>query len=370
MTIRWYDEAEAEKLFQTTFVEWAGWQKCKYKGCYGAEETKQAIAEAKAWSRQSQTAQDILDFVFSSEKLIHVVGMRGGYQCFNSTEGADKDMPVVFVDLDGKLTVNVRTPHNMHVDPSLFAGETRPMDNRIALLHEFGHAKQWIETPAMFDNTPARQGVKLPKWGQAKQEDGGGQFDARLEKGKFAVAILQKATERLQSLGAVCPKCGELVERDPVTKLLLDPKRDRIKRPKALHICASERSKDAFFPTPQEVQPFNKEKNPTGYQPPVWGAKIEMDNMSRHEWPICKEMGIEPRTNYRDINGESDGAPSLTSQITRMAEIEAKKNAALKEPAPKVAANAFKGKVQCPRCGKMVGKQAVRFPCEDTRLHA
>jgi hypothetical protein len=341
MAIIWYDEAEAEKLFQTTFVEWASWDKCKYKGCYSAQETKAAVEDAKTWAGRSDAAQEVLNFVFTSKKSIHVVGMRGGYQCFNSTEGAEKNLPVVFVDLDGKLTVNIRTPHNMHLDPSQCQGNTRPMDNRIALLHEFGHAKQWIETPQMFDNVAPVKGVQQPQWGLASQGKGGGQFDARLDKAGFAKAILAKAT----ALHA-CPKCGESV--DIVTrngsKMYLDPKRDKIKHPQRLHICSGTRSAKAVFPTEQEVLAYDEKKNPGGYKPPVWGAKIEMDNMSRHEWPICRELGIVPRSNYRDINGESDGAPSLTSQITRMAEAEKKKNATLKEVIVPP------GQVKCPYC--------------------
>jgi len=326
MTIKWYDEAAAEKVFQTTFVAWAS--QYGYKGCYSAEHTRTALEATKAWALASPTAQEILRHVSASSKEIHVVGMIGGYQCFNSTEGADLDLPVVFIDLDGQLTVNVRTAHNLHLDPSACTGNTIALDNRVALLHEFGHAKQWIETPAMFDNSP-------------------GNFDARLGKSAFAAEIQAKAAARLAR--STCPRCGELVELDKVTKAMLNPDRDRVKHPKALHICQGSKSSKAIAPaaiiaTAEEVQPFNEKTNPDGYKPPVWGAKIEMDNMARHEWPVCTELGLGQRVNYRDINVTSDGAPSQTSQIRRMALAEQKKNAALKEVilAP--------GTVKCPYC--------------------
>jgi hypothetical protein len=342
MAIRWYDEAEAETLFQTTFVEWASWTTGKYKGCYGAEETKQAVVEAMSWASKSTTAAEIMTFVLSSEKVVHVVGMRGGYQCFNSTEGADRDMPVVFVDLDGRLTVNVRSPHNIHLDPEKCTGNTYPMDNRIALLHELGHAKQWIETPVMFDN-PAPSGGSKPKFG--------GQFDARLGKADFAKAILGKATTL--SKNKTCAACGEWVDFDVTGKLMLDPKRDKLKHPKRLHICSGKRSSNAAMPTEQEVLKYDAKTNPVGYKPPVWGTKIEMDNMSRHEWPICRELGIVPRSNYRDINGTSDGQPSLTSQIRRMADIEARKNSTLKEVVVPP------GQVRCPHCSFVKSRMFV-----------
>jgi hypothetical protein len=42
-----------------------------------------------------------------------------------------------------------------------------------------------------------------------------------------------------------------------------------------------------------------------------------MDNMARHEWPICREMLLPMRANYRDINCTSDSSPSITSLIRR-----------------------------------------------------
>jgi hypothetical protein len=345
MALKYYEEAEAEKLFQATFVEWASWKKGTYKGCYSASETKKALEETGSWARQSPTAQMLVDFITTSQKTIHIVGMRGGYQCFNSTEGPQKDMPVVFIDLDGKLTVAVRGPHNLHLEPEKCKGNVYVLDNRIALLHELGHAKQWIETPSLFDNVKSAKDAKMPQWGLPAQKSGGGQFDARLDKAAFAKAINKAAAER----ASTCPTCGEWVDVDPNTRMLLNPKRDKIKHPKALHICSGKRSDKAAIPTQQEVSPFNEQTNPAGYKPPVWGAKIEMDNMSRHEWRICAELGITLRVNYRDLDSESDGAPSLTSQIRRKAEIEARTTEQIKTSAPAVGTN----KKPCPHCKAM-----------------
>jgi len=33
---------------------------------------------------------------------------------------------------------------------------------------------------------------------------------------------------------------------------------------------------------------------------PEWGVRIETDNLIRHEWPICEEMGFAKR-NYTDL---------------------------------------------------------------------
>jgi hypothetical protein len=50
-----------------------------------------------------------------------------------------------------------------------------------------------------------------------------------------------------------------------------------------------------------------------------WGRVLEMDNMARHEWPICREIGVPYRTNYRDLDATTTAEASLTSQIIREA---------------------------------------------------
>lgn len=297
MAIQWLSESEAETLFDATLGEWAKWTKMTYKGCYSAEQTKTAMTETMAWARASKTAQDVWSAVDGAEQIVYVVGMRGGYQCFNSTEGQDKNMPVVFIDLDGRLTVNVRGAHNLHLDPNDCQGSVLPMNNRIALLHEFGHAKQWTERPLMFDGHFIGGGDSAKKFA-------------------FASAIRDKAATLIKR----CPLCGEHVETDPRNpKLLLDPKRDKVKHPRALHICAGKKGAPDVVPKPQEVSRHDEKTNPEGFKPPVWGVQIEMDNMARHEWPICAELGLPIRKNYRDINGESVGEASLSSQIRQRA---------------------------------------------------
>ena len=327
MSIKWLSEEEAEKMFDVTFMDWA--KQYGYKGCYDEVETREEVVRARVWAAASPTAKEILNYVLASNKLIYAVGMRGGYQCFNSTEGPDRNLPVVFIDLDGKLTVNVRGPHNLHLDPNkcvgtvehegkLYKNEAVTLNNWIALLHEFGHAKQWIETPTMFDNQAGTGKVGKNKAGK-NIKIGKHDFDARLAKGtgkgSFAEAIREKAIKLPGNAGIV--------------------------------------------PTVEEMASFKL---------PVWGTKIEMDNMARHEWPICRDLGLPLRVNYRDINATSDGSPSLTSQIRQKALVQAKADETLKEKRGPVTAGGLKVKVQCPRCRKMVSKTVLTFPC-DNSLH-
>jgi hypothetical protein len=278
MTIEWLSETQAETEFEDTLTQWATMY--GYKGCYSAEETQTAIGDTKNWARYSPTARKLMFRIERSPQKILVVGMRGGYQCFDSTGGRNKDKPVIFVDLNGKLTVNVRTPHNLHLDPNLCTGLTEELDNNVALLHEFGHAWQWVERPTLFDN----------------RHPGRGGFDARIDKNTFATDIRNKAIEMRQRRGKVeenLEKVGKLPYKKP----------------------------DVF----QSKEEFDE------FRAPAWGPVIEMDNMARHEWPICREMGLPLRANYRDINCTSDSAPSLTSVIRRKVAEELAKEKAKEE---------------------------------------
>jgi hypothetical protein len=269
MTIEWLSEAAAETEFDDTLTQWATMY--GYKGCYSAAETAKAVADSRAWALRSHTARRLMLYIHLAPQTISVVGMRGGYQCFDSTAGRNKDRPVIFIDLNGKLTVNVRTPHNLHLDPNACTGLVEELDNNVALLHEFGHAKQWIERPTLFDN----------------RHPGRGGFDARIEKKTFATDIREKAMEMRQRRTKVednLEKAGKLPYKKP----------------------------DVF----QSKAEFDE------FRAPAWGPVIEMDNMARHEWPICREMGLPLRANYRDINCTSDSSPSLTSLIRRKVEEE------------------------------------------------
>ena len=91
---------------------------------------------------------------------------------------------------------------------------------------------------------------------------------------------------------------------------------------------------------------------------PKWGRVIEMDNMSRHEWPVCRELGLAYRTNYRDLDGKTEGQDSVTSQIRMRAREEQQKLAAEAEKARKEKEERDKAnqKLTCPTCHKPFSK--------------
>lgn len=303
MTIEWLDEAAAEIEFEDTLTQWATMY--GYKGCYSAEETMNAIADTKTWARYSPTARKLMFYIQRAPQKITVVGMRGGYQCFDSTAGRDKDKPVIFIDLNGKLTVNIRTPHNLHLDPNLCTGRVEELDNNVALLHELGHAKQWIERPTLFDN----------------RHPGRGGFDARIEKKTFATDIRDKA----------------MAIRQQRTK-------------------AEDEQAKSGKPADKKPDVFQSRTEFDQFRAPAWGPVIEMDNMARHEWPICREMGLPLRANYRDINCTSDAAPSVTSLIRRKVEEElAREKAKAEAKAQEVLriAQAKSAGATCAVCGEV-----------------
>jgi hypothetical protein len=387
VAFKFLDEKTAENLFEHTFIKWLAFG---YKGCYSPRETEREMVDTTSWAWNSKTARDLMAAVSSSEKKIYVVGMRGGFQCFNSTEGPDQDMPVVFIDLDGRLTVNVRTPHNLHWTPNSCRGQAVALPNRIALLHEFGHAWQWIERPLMFDNQKGKGTTKklqvtdtTPRGVARWNDDGtvktkmvnvkGGKFDfdARLDKGKFALSIKERA-EQMKKGRTDSPRDWMGTDQtqpsdQPGAIVSVDPKWGDVRKNAKGELV----SKQGVIPKADVVMMIPKGDNEE-YEPPKWGVPIEEDNMSRHEWPICIELGLPLRKNYRDVNASTTGAPSATSIIALKAVEFEKQETARKQRQEremeemKKRATATK-KIPCPKnkngtvCGKLFTESQLAF---------
>lgn len=184
------------------------------------------LYQVAGWSSKSQTAKAVLAAVHGARKDIYLVGMIGGYQCFSSDE-PEPGTGVVYVDLNARLGVKVRGPHGGRT--------TVPLHNNIALLHEFGHAKQWIENPMFFS---------------------GGVQNTRAFAGKIKDAAFNRARDKAPDTMNYGQKRRFATDRLKLT---------------GLRITA-----------------------------PAWSVRIETDNLHRHEWPICKEMGY-PQRQYTDL---------------------------------------------------------------------
>lgn len=338
MSLKFLNEAEAEKICAGTLTEWV--KTAGYKGCHSGEETRKAVEDAKIWAAKSKTARELMSYVETSPKEILVVGMRGGYQCFDSTGTDDANKPVVYIDLDGRLTRFVRQPHQLHFAPEDCARlgvNTVAMDNRVALLHEFGHAKQWIERPLFFDNHFMQQKGKEVKpvlKVQKKVDDG----DPLLNpKGTF-----KPATGAIKGGGKVGDSFAQAIQARAAevwgkkAEGMIDP------------LLNPYGEKGGFLLSEEELKALTPV---TGY-----GVRIEADNIARHEWPVCDELEIPRRMNYRDIGGKSTAKESQTSTLLKRA---AQASAAKSNlPAPKPMA-----KSKCPKCGKMVRTSALAMDC-------
>ncbi len=236
---------------------------------YSAADTKKFLTEAVSWAFQhgSNTALEIYAFVGRAPTPIQVVGMKGGFQCFGTAEGKAKK-PVIFLDLDASLNYKTRISasqhaltfppflrdgaakdllkihykdvdkNSEHVAPGQFVGKHTELSNRIATLHELGHAKQWLENPNLF------------------------------------VRPISGIREDIRSAAAnFWQKKGD----------------------------------DSHVLKDSEQSPLFK----------AWDPIVEMDNMNRHEFPICREMGIGYRKNYMDLGGKSGGDGAQLSQLLK-----------------------------------------------------
>jgi len=338
MSLRFLEEAEAEKLCSETLAGWIA--SAGYKGCHSAEETRKAVTDAKLWAAKSKTAHDVMDYVENADKEVLVVGMRGGYQCFDSTGTNAQNKPVVYIDLDGRLTNFVRQPHQLHFAPEDCADKgvnTVAMDNRIALLHEFGHAKQYIENPMFFDGHFIQDKGKEAKPRLLVKDKS--QADPLLNPDGKVVKAKVKGTGALGKSFAQAIQARAVEVRGKEGLEMADP----LKNPDGGYLLTEDELKD-FKPV-------------TGYS-----VRIEADNIARHEWPICDELAIPRRLNYRDIGGKSTAKESQTSTLLkRQAEAVAKKDL------PKV--GSLGGKTKCPKCGKMVSARGMKQECTNM-LHA
>jgi hypothetical protein len=126
-----------------------GHSKSRLKGLMGAKEiygqvkTMQYLQQVRAWAAQkSPTAQRILKTVDNSSVKIYLVGMNGGFTCFDSDPAP---AGTIYFDLNLKVSVNPGGATNSH------KGFER-LHPYVAFLHEVGHAVQFIKTPRQFVN--------------------------------------------------------------------------------------------------------------------------------------------------------------------------------------------------------------------------
>jgi len=305
-------DAETEFRKDLTFM----YEKHGYKGSYPADQTQKFFRQMRTWCRISPTAKAMLEYIDSSNQSVHVVGMSGGFQCFSSTSGLDDKKGTIFVDLDARTEILAVTTHNLHLPKSgrerlgKVGGSWVSLDNKVTLLHEIGHSKQWIEHPGWFDNDY-----------RTETKRGAGDAAPKL-KDISALEIYAKAKamqERTASGHGVTPMITQgapLTEKRSGYAYPSGVKKPEVRGPKAADL--------SFLP---DVEP-GKPQRQLLEAPVGWSVPTEQDNMNRHELPICREMGLPVRANYGDIRlGGAAPAQQLTSMMKRWAEEDARKKA-------------------------------------------
>ena len=198
--------------------------------------------EVRKWSAESPTAHRIIHDVNLSKVAVHVIGMKGcGFSCFCS------DHPVVgqgtvYVDVQSRYEVN---GHELHT--------------YVIILHELGHAKQFLNNPFWFNRVAAR----TPNIGLTDIRD---------------AAVAMQVGRAQPPVAPVVPVHGGGPPPPPPP---FDPGRGQM---------ALVRDAENALGNPTRAGPTHN-----------WPFVIEQDNMARHEWPVCRETGNPVRPGYRHI---------------------------------------------------------------------
>lgn len=262
-------------------------------------ETVQYFYEVVEWSKRSPTAQKIIKVVQDADIEVDFIGMHGGFQCFDESAlnaVTQEKKPTVYIDVDGKLQVFVRQPHELalsrlQAEEAFKRGEggkpqMESFDNKIALLHELGHAKQFIENPQWYRH-----------------------YCLQSNRGDFREAINTAATKYWTK--KFTPKPKQTVSNPPNSVYApgvppspgippapsIPPAPGMPPAPPAPGMSSNSSKGSVRNKVNAIVQ--------TRTQKPVdlgWAAVIDIDNIQKHEWPICKEMNLPQRFNYTDLS--------------------------------------------------------------------
>lgn len=268
---------------------------------YSAGDTKQYITDAVRWATfaGSRTAFEVFSYVAISPKKIRVVGMKGGFQCFGTAEGKAKE-PVIFIDLDGVLNFKTRlsqSQHKLQFESLRSRGQT---GKELVDYHYKNIAKNSAHTaPHKFEGRTTELSNRIATFheiGHAKQWiENPNLF---LRKGD-KVASMTNLREDIRRAAREMAGKG------------------------ATHILKKSQQSPLFE---------------------AWDPIVEMDNMSRHEWPICEELGLGYRKNYADLGGHTGGHGLQLDTLLRR-KLEARE---AEEEAKKPKVELVPG--QCPYC--------------------
>jgi hypothetical protein len=246
-------------------------------------EIRKYLYEVAAWADKSPTAKAILAAVQYSPVEIYVVGMKGGgYSCFNS-DYPEHGVGTVYYNLTIKMEVSFPGPGPTETATGFAIGPKKNVElhNYIGFLHELGHAKQYIENPGFFRSIKELEPGKFPEkatWVNREGSKGpvalGGVSAAFQSDPKFKSAIEMKAKEMFAKKY---------------------PNVDAYKSPNRQNPLALNRRREGHADVLEGLQ-----YREVRMAKPKWDVRIETDNLNRHEWPMCDELGY-PKRNYTDL---------------------------------------------------------------------
>ncbi len=277
--------------------------------------------EVRQWSAGSPTARAIVKYVEESDVVINFIGMNGGFQCFD--ESADNRRsahaePTIYVDLRGRLHVYVRGPHENLLrrdkTPGLAANPNamQPFNNKLALLHELGHAKQFIERPQWYRfYADARRRASF----RDALEQKATQLWTRKLTAQNAAAAQGAATQPGAAVGGVPvppgppgapPRLGIPAPPGPPSPPGPPPRVGAVRAPGP----PPPPGPPGAPPAPGAPRQMNMRQQLQAIVPATtdraadqsWFVVLDVDNMQRHEWPMCEEMRLPKRLHYSDLS--------------------------------------------------------------------
>ena len=246
-------------------------------------EMLQYIPRLREWSDGSRTALSILDYVENSSVKIHVIGMKScGYSCF------DSDCPTKG---EGTAYVDIERPY--------FVGGAK-LHTHVVVLHELGHAKQYIENPFWFNRVATSQAnVLLKEIQTAALSMEAGIYTphrfAHKSDGQWKGVQKQPQPSVRNPAAPSVPSLPVPTEGGPSTQASEGgppPAPKPLGGPGMLSRNAKLDLAKNKFGLKDFVDPHKK-----------WAMIVEQDNMARHEWPICqdKRQPVRPGYNYIKI---------------------------------------------------------------------
>jgi hypothetical protein len=181
-------------------------------------------------------------------------------------------------------------------------------NNRIALLHELGHSKQFIERPEWYRfyagaKTAADEQMKL-KAATEKEPVTHRVFREELEDKATRFWTKKLTPPKPKPVAAPAPVAGPGAAGGPPPPPPEAPQPPTAPTLPGAPAPPTAPGLPAALGGPNVRQQLGAILPARSERPKdqTWFVVIDVDNMQRHEWPICTEMGLPIRMHYTDLS--------------------------------------------------------------------